>query len=320
MKKRYVMLVGILATAVAVAGCGKKRELAQQPPITATPVPESTDQGELVDMKKPSDEKNDIKNIIGNKTESAASLILTNNMRDDIASIYIRPNTEENEEEDIWGEELIQGKFVLKNGEKALYYYDKNQKDEDGNRIKSFDIRIAFEDEDKNECFFRDLPLFSITQLTLCMDGKGEDAIPYAKYLTATSKKPFSTLKEVKERLGIESEENEESSDDEQSITPTPEPTEAPDENPDPTVMPGGDGENPTEPDIQDPQPDAGAEQAKQYIGQSLDTLIGACGSPQSSDYEEDPGTGKTGYHHYDTFTVSTTVDENGNEIVAAIW
>ena len=43
-------------------------------------------------------------------------------------------------------------------------------------------------------------------------------------------------------------------------------------------------------------------------------------GSPASSDYEEDPGTGKTGYHHYDTFTVSTTVDENGNEIVAAIW
>ncbi len=314
MKKRYVMLVGILAAAVLAAGCGKKKELAQQPPITATPVPESTGQGELVDMKKTSDEKSDIKNIIGKKTEGAASLILTNNMRDDIASIYIRPNTEENEEEDLWGEELIQGKFILKNGEKALYYYEKNQK------ATSFDVRIAFKDEDKNECFFRELPLYSITQLTLCMDGKGEEAIPYAKYLTATSKKPFSTLKAVKERLGIESEDNEEDSEEDQNVTPTPEPTEAPSENPTPTGTPGDSGETPTDPDIQDPQPDAGAEQAKQYIGQSLDSLIGACGSPQSSDYEEDPGTGKTGYHHYDTFTVSTTVDENGNEIVAAIW
>lgn len=32
---------------------------------------------------------------------------------------------------------------------------------------------------------------------------------------------------------------------------------------------------------------------AEQYIGQSLDALEGACGSPQGSSYEDDPETGK---------------------------
>ena len=59
---------------------------------------------------------------------------------------------------------------------------------------------------------------------------------------------------------------------------------------------------------------------AEQYIGQSLDALESACGSPQGSSYEDDPETGKTGFHYYSNFTVSTTVDENGNEIVAGIW
>ena len=51
-----------------------------------------------------------------------------------------------------------------------------------------------------------------------------------------------------------------------------------------------------------------------------------SCGSPipqptaQGSSYEDDPETGKTGFHYYSNFTVSTTVDENGNEIVAGIW
>lgn len=40
-------------------------------------------------------------------------------------------------------------------------------------------------------------------QITLCMDGTDDDAIPYAKYLTGTSTKEVSTLDAVKERLGI---------------------------------------------------------------------------------------------------------------------
>ena len=80
----------------------------------------------------------------------------------------------------------------------------------------SYDIRIAYTDEDTNECFFRDIPLGTISQITLCMDGTDDDAIPYAKYLTGTSTKEVSTLDAVKERLGItdDSESESDSTDD----------------------------------------------------------------------------------------------------------
>ena len=39
----------------------------------------------------------------------------------------------------------------------------------------------------------------------LRMDGKGEDAIPYATYLTTNATKEVSTLNEVKKRLGLDS-------------------------------------------------------------------------------------------------------------------
>ena len=63
---------------------------------------------------------------------------------------------------------------------------------------------ITFSDEEQNDCFFRQLPLLTISQLSLCMDGEGEDGIPYATYLTSGSTKEVSTLKDVKARLGIE--------------------------------------------------------------------------------------------------------------------
>ena len=51
-----------------------------------------------------------------------------------------------------------------------------------------------------------------------------------------------------------------------------------------------------------------------------LSSLIAALGEANGSDYENEPETGETGYHYYDTFTVSTTVDESGNEVVAGVW
>lgn len=48
------------------------------------------------------------------------------------------------------------------------------------------------------------------------MDGKDEDAIPYATYMTANSTKEISTLNDVKKRLGLETDE------DSDSVTPTP--------------------------------------------------------------------------------------------------
>ena len=75
-------------------------------------------------------------------------------------------------------------------------------KDADGNAVTSYDIRIVYEDEDLTDCYFRKLPLTVITQITLRMDGTGDDAIPYATYLTGSSKQEASTLSEVKATSG----------------------------------------------------------------------------------------------------------------------
>ena len=59
--------------------------------------------------------------------------------------------------------------------------------------------------------------------------------------------------------------------------------------------------------DPDDTQPtDDTIDKATGYIGQSMDDLIAAIGSPQYDEYEDEPDTGKTGYHYYSNFTVST--------------
>ena len=311
MKKRYIILAGILAAAALASGCGKEKEdtSKQEPQVTVAPAEvtdKDTNDNDLVNMQKSTDE--DIKNVIGTKTATASKVILINQTGADVARIYIRPNTDDDE----WGDDLVDGKFTLKNGDKALYYFDKTQKDEDGKTVTSYDIRITYTDEDRSECFFRKIPLQNITQITLRMDGTGEDAIPYATYLSGSTKKETSTLNEVKQRLGLLDSDNEDDDDQDNNnqntdATPTPQPS-APTATPAPN---NGSDTNPEDPD---------ASEAEKYIGQSLDSLISAIGEPEGSDYENEPETGETGYHYYPPFTVSTTVDEAGNEVVAGVW
>ena len=311
MKKRYIILAGILAVTAFASGCGKEKEdtSKQEPQVTVAPAEvtdKDTNDNDLVNMQKSTDE--DIKNVIGTKTATASKVILINQTGADVARIYIRPNTDD----DDWGDELVDGKFTLKNGDKALYYFDKNQKDEDGKTVTSYDIRITYTDEDRSECFFLKIPLQNITQITLRMDGTGEDAIPYATYLSGSTKKETSTLNEVKQRLGLLDSDNEDDDDQDNNnqntdATPTPQPS-APTATPAPN---NGSDTNPEDPD---------ASEAEKYIGQSLDSLISAIGEPEGSDYENEPETGETGYHYYPSFTVSTTVDEAGNEVVAGVW
>lgn len=313
MKKQCLMLAGILALSLSVAGCGKKEAVVEpQIQATATPAPTLTpttgaQEGELVEMQKSED--SDITNIIGQKTATASKVILVNQTGADISGIYFRGTIDDDEE---WGTELVQGKFVLKNGEKALYYYDPSAKDLEGNTISTYDIRITYADEDRNDCYFRKLPLRTISQITLCMDETEDYSIPYARYITGSSKKEFSTLNEVKKRLGLLDSEGESDEEDEETPTPTPTPyAAAVTPTPAPTETPADNGNS---------QGDEMIRTAESYIGQSLDALISACGEPSGSDYEEEPETGETGYHYYNNFTVSTTVDENGNEIVAGVW
>ena len=314
MKKRYLVLAALLLTAMAVAGCGKKKgeDTAKDAQVTVAPAENTdtaqADEDSLVEMQK--SEEEDIKNIIGDKTTTSSKLVLINGTGATVKGLYIRPTTDD---DDDWGTELINGLFTLADGDKALYYYDPNEKDADGNTVTSYDIRIVYEDEDYTDCYFRKLPLKLITQITLCMDGTAEDGIPYATYLTGSSKKETSTLSEVMARLGLDDSDSSEDDSDENNVTPTPQetaPTVSPTENPQPTQTPSAD----TNPD------DSSADAAKQYIGQPLSSLVAALGDANGSDYENEPETGETGYHYYDSFTVSTTVDDSGNEIVAGVW
>lgn len=325
MKKRQIILTCLLAAGMVLAGCGRKAQEtapSQMQPTTA-PTQAAKSDDNLVQMQQvtstPAAEK---KNVIGTKSASASKITVINKMGDAVTGFYVRPNSSD-AEDDEWGEELIDGAFTLENGGQAVYYLDASSGD------KYYDICVTFEDEERNDCFFRKLPLTSVTQVSLCMEGSGEDGIPYARYLSGN--REYSTLNEVKQRLGLLDEEDDEdadSTDTGSSVSPTP----APDSS-DSDSQGNGDGTQTQEPDPSyDDQPSdddfqpmdqttEGAETAKQYIGQPLDSLINAVGDATGgSSYEDEPESGETGYHYYDGFTVSTTVDEDGNEIVAGVY
>ena len=327
MKKRGLILTSLLLLVVAVAaGCGKKNkkedDSSTNTQVTVAPTEgadSDSQDSELVNMEENTEES--ISNVMGEETDTSTKVIFVNRTGSEIAKIYIRPHTDDDEE---WGDDLVNGMFTLKDSEKALYYFESSEKDSDGNTVSSYDIRITYSDEDKNECFFRMIPLQNISQITLKMDGTGEDSIPYATYLTGSSKIETSTLNDVKERLGLTDDEDEDDSENDeddnssnsssssssaQQVSSTPSAAAA---TPTPTSAPSDSDNTQSDNDA--------ASQAEQYIGQSLDSLIAACGEPQGSDYQDEPETGETGYHYYSSFTVSTTVDEDGNEVVAGVW
>lgn len=341
-KTKRAILAGIvtLSAALLFTACGKKNTAdkavgttakqdteAEPPAVTAVPDTPTPTPGALVDMKKAEkDEYADITNILGKKTAGAYRIPITNQTGGEIAEIYIRPKDEYGTED--WGEDLVKGSFTLDDQEKALYYFDKNQKDEDGQAITSYDVRIVFLDE-RGDCFFRDLPLPMMKELRLCMEGVGEDGIPYARYTLEANGSEQSTLEDVKKRLyGDDEEEEEEQAEqlhqeETEDATPTPAPIvtpEVPEATPTPVPEDTQEAEPTPEPEVpEEPYVDESTRAAENYVGQPLEALISAMGDPGSNEYQQEE-TGNTGYHYYDTFTVATSVDENGNETITAIW
>ena len=319
-RKRYLAAAGLLTLAVVAAGCGKKNDAGSVVQATPTPTEETSvsPTPEMVNMEETVE-----KNIMGEKTSTASKVTIVNQTGSEIAAIYIRETPSDDADEDTadeWGDDLVNGMFTLKSGDNAVYYYEKPQ-----SASTIYDIRITYTDEEKNECFFRKLPLTTIKQITLRMDGKDEDAIPYATYMTANSTNEISTLNDVKKRLGLETDE------DSDSVTPTP--TEAPDDsnnsnnsnnsntdNPNPTTAPSDNSNGSNNNQNSDDPTNATIQTAEKYIGMSIDDLVGAVGDSQSSEYDDDSATGTTGYYYYPDFTVSTSVDEDGNEIVTGVW
>lgn len=331
LKKRYLVIAALTLLTVTAAGCGKQNSVIQVTPTpTATAEVTPTAAADLVEM-----EEIDDTNIMGDKTTTATKLTVVNRTGSDIAAFYVREHPSAEEEDDAdWGDDLINGTFTLKNGDSASYYYEKTSakstadtagdaeedaESEDAEEssatasdAKTYDIRITYTEEGKNECFFRDLPLTTMKQITLRMSGTDEDAFPYATYTTNSSSKEFSTMSAVKKRLGLDDSDDEDE-DDETESTPTPTPENDDSNNssvtPQPTTSPSDGGNS-----------DSNSTTAESYIGKSVSSLIGAIGSAEYSEYDEDGNQGKTGYYYYNNFTVSTTIDADGNEVVSGVW
>ena len=195
-----------------------------------------------------------------------------------------------------------------------------------------------------DECYYRNLPLDQITTLTLRMQGTGDEAYPYCTYFTTVNTKEVSTLDEVRARLGLSVSEGEEdygSDEDEYSEQADSGDSTNGSDSADNTQNSGTDtteqtqdesGQSSDEQTAAEEVIDTGeiigesdvdtedSSRARTYIGQSLESLEADLGSPNGSDYQELVELGTTGYHYYSSFTVSTAVDDNGNEIVTGVW
>lgn len=319
-KKKYLVAAGFAVLAIAVmAGCGKKSSTESVIEATPTPAAETpTPTPELVNMEATTEE-----NVMGEKTSTSSKVTITNQTGTEISAIYIRETpSDDSDDTDEWGDDLINGSFTLKNGEKAVYYYEKLSSS------TTYDIRVSYKDEDQSEYFFRKLPLASISQITLRVNGTDDDAIPYATYKTTTGSSEVSTLKEVKERLGMDTSDDDSDNADTDTVTPTPSESDtsnsSSDDNSNSSDSSNGSSssnssDNNSSDDNTDPT-NSDIQIAEQYIGMSIEDLQGQIGSSSSSEYSDDDATGTSGYYYYGDFTVSTSVDEDGNEVVTGVW
>lgn len=313
MKKKYILIAGLLAVSL-LGGCGKKDSDAGEVTPTPTPTIETSGKGDIVEMEQSTGiDKTKIKNIMGTKTATASELVITNNTGLEISSFFTRPSNTED-----WDEDYIDGDFTLKDKDRALFYYEKDAKDEDGNTITKYDLRVSYTDENESDCLFRNLNLSDIEELELNM----EDGVPFVKYSSLATKKQISTLEEAKVRMGRTDDDTDDDSE-EADTTTTPTPTETPSVTETPTATPTptpDDSGTTTNPGDMSGEGNTLEQDAEQYIGGNTDSLFNGIGSPSASEYEEDPESGaQVGYHYYDGFTVST-IEQDGQETVTGVW
>lgn len=316
--KRIYLLLGCLAVVfVSGCGCGKKGTDTGKDQVTmmeVTPTPASNDNKNadgLVKMQQVTPTPTSGK-ILGARTETASQLSVMNKTGKEITAFYVRLHSDDYYD-DQWGENLMTGVFTMKNGEKATYYYEK-----DAFQGSTCDIRIVYSGDSEDENYFRGLDLTKMKDLTLCLETK--NSIPYAEYTDSSTGKKQSTLEEVKVRMGLSDgstagqNKNTDGADKNNTtanLTPTPA-----------AVTPTPEPIDPENPGQTQPVPGDVKEIAQSYIGSDISSLFADAnvGTANSASYDTDPDLGEIGYYYYDTFTVTTSVDANGNEVVTNIW
>lgn len=349
MKKKYLLLIGILAICCMLGGCKKKKDADK---VTAEPTiitKEDSVSGQVVEMQQGDQiDKSKITNIMGTQTATSGDLVITNATGAEISAFYAKLSDDED-----WGDDLIAGRFTLKNNDRALFYYEKGASPSSGAAATKYDLMVSFADpSEEDDCYFRELTLGDIQELSLNIDADG--GVPYVKYQSLATKQQISTLSAARKRMGLSDLETDISgnktdrstqsqprgtsdrsgintdtgssgsaaatdqpADDDDTGTGTgtvpadPQPTTQPtDPNNGGDVVPPGDGQG------QDMR-----ETAQGYVGQDMDSLVGEVGTANATEYGTDDATGDTiVYHYYDGFTVSTVEGEDGGQTVTGIW
>ena len=269
-------------------------------PIEAVPEDKSE---KVVEMEPSKEDSDGFKNVIGEKSAVSSKVIFTNETAFTMTGLYLR-RSDGPKTDTAWSQELFHGKFTLKDKEQALYYY--TESDSDAKKQNSYDIRMELDfGGNKTMEVVENVRFTGTKEIILHLDVSGDYGVGYAEYVGSDGKK-YST------RDTAASQKSEET---EPTSTPVPEEAQT-QQTPAPTEEPENNTEEYEDTDIMSDD----ASTATQFIGQSFGNLESALGSPMSSEYEDEPDTGVTGYHYYSNFTVSTTVDESGNEIVSGIW
>ncbi len=339
MKKKYLLLVGILAVCFVMGGCKKKSEAdkvtAEKEPTIITK--DDSVSGQVVEMEQGSNiDKSKITNIMGTKTAASGELVITNLTGHEISEFYARLSTEED-----WGEDYVAGKFTLKNSDMALFYYEKDEQ-ASADAAVQYDLRIVFADGAESECYFRELTLSDIEELSLNIT----DGVPYVKYQSLSSKQQVSTLSAARKRMGLpeSASGNETDSSSKQtpgvtgsgtgtnsntgtgsdgggSSTPSDSGTGDVTATPDPGSNSGDGSSSGDIPPGMDGQGTDMRDTAQGYVGQDMDSLVGQVGDANASEYGTDEETGSSiGYYYYDGFTVSTIEGEDGSQTVTGVW
>ena len=93
MKKRYLILAGILAASMLAAGCGKKNSVAPEQKVEATATPTVTEAAktDVVEMQTSTDETANIKNVMGTKSETTTSIVFMSVLPEMMAMTVMRP-------------------------------------------------------------------------------------------------------------------------------------------------------------------------------------------------------------------------------------
>lgn len=325
--KKYLFILAccMMVAAPSVSAATDSDELVSM--IRITPAPEQStenaeeasdreDAAENGTEKKEADTKE--KKTFGIKLDSSQEISVENKTGKLVTEILLR-QSDVYYEDSYWEESYFNGTLSLEKNEKAVFYFN-------GYKDMAYDLCLRYNNtiyEDEN--YFRNLPISEIEEITFHID---KDEVPYVTYKVKKTGKEVSTLKEVRERLGLTN-----TTSYSNNYTYTPQPTSAPKEDPDENSE-NGDSEEPggTTPAPQEPtnpsggdQPDAnrtGRDIAQDYIGQNIADLLqdADIGNANDVTYGADPDMGNGGYYFYNDFTVFTCIDENGNEVVTQIW